>query len=151
MCAGIEFAERRVLWASDDPQLPILNKDGSVSWATWGRSYTLPDSALSPAGGWARLESLKEGRWKRWRPRPVKIPATSFMERAKDGSAVWFPIDPALVIQGCALLIPNRTQIAELGDTLVRVYVVTIPAAGEPARVHDRMPRLVPRQAPHQP
>lgn len=143
MCAGIEFEGRRILFSDENPQLPVLLKDGKIGWAVWGRPFKFPDAY--PAGGWARLDSIKSGRWKRWKPKPVKIPATAFMERAKDGRAVWFPIAGSLVIQGCAITVPNKIMIAERGRELVRVYVVTEPALGDVALVHDRQPRLVPR------
>lgn len=148
MCAGIEFEGERIMWAGESPQLPLLLKDGSIGWGIWGQPYQDVAIAAVPKGGWARLESIKDGKWKRFKPLPVKIPATAFMERARDGSEVWFPITDGLVIQGAAIAQPNQLYTAERGKSILRIYVVTQPAIGDVAAVHDRMPRLVPKEKP---
>lgn len=143
MCAGIEFEDRQILFASEDPQLPLLLRDGSVGWVSWGRPYTEQRDRRAPAGGWARLESIQAGAWKKYHAKPVQIPARRFMERAQDGRAVWFDMPPGFVLQGAAIELKNTVQTTELGSSTIRAYVVTVPAAGDVAAVHDRMPRLV--------
>lgn len=145
MCAGIEFNGRRVLFAEPSPQLPILLKGGAIDWAPWGKPFAESVDKSAPAGGWARLESIQAGKWKRYGAKPVLIVATAFMERDARGEAIWFPVAPGLAIQGAAIRRPNATLQAEQGLEVVRVYVVTVPALGDVAEVHDRMPRLVRR------
>lgn len=142
MCAGIEFAGRRILWSDDSPQLPMLRKDGGISWAAWGRPYH-QERRDCPAGGWARMESISEGKWKRYHPVAVKIPAAAFMERNATGEAVWFPLASGILIQGAAIELDNRVMTADRGNKEVRVYVVTVPADETVRPVHDRMPRLI--------
>jgi hypothetical protein len=60
MCSGIEFAGRRILWSDDNPQLPMLRKDGSICWGPWGKAFAEARRDI-PAGGWARLESIRDG------------------------------------------------------------------------------------------
>ena len=125
--------------------LPVLMADGAIEWFAWGKPFA--EDGKEPSGGWARHESLAEGKWKRWKPKPVKIPVTAFMERSPSKEAVWFPVDSSLVIQGAAIRLPNTVMVEERGSEIVRVYVVTIQAAGEVAKVHDRMPRLIKTEA----
>ena len=143
MCAAIEFQNRQILFTDDDPQLPLLLRDESVGWVPWGRPYAEQRDRRMPAGGWARLESIHAGAWKKYGAKPVQILARRYMERAKDGRAVWFDVPDGLVIQGAAIKVANATLQAEFGAELVRAYVVTVPAIGDVAAVHDRMPRLV--------
>jgi len=142
MCAGIEFGERRIYFKDKNAMLPILTRSGEIDWAMWGKPHGVDDK-FGPKGGSVRHDLLLSGAWKRWKPRPVKIPATAFMELAEDGSEVWLPIDSRLVIQGAAIEVPNRIHTLTLGTSYVRVYLVTVPAIGEVAKAHDRMPRLI--------
>lgn len=142
MCAGIEFGGRRILWSDENPQLPMLRKDGSICWGPWGKAFTEARRDI-PAGGWARLESIRDGKWKRYHPVSVKIPATAFMEKNAKGEAVWFPLASGIMIQGAAIETKNQIMTAEWGDKDVRVYVVTMPADDTVRPVHDRMPRLI--------
>lgn len=142
MCAGIEFAGRRILWADDNPQQPMPMKDGSICWGPWGKAFHEAKRDI-PAGGWARLESIRDGKWKRYHPASVKIPATAFMEKNAKGEAVWFPLASGIMIQSAAIETKNEIMTAEWGNKDVRVYVVTMPADESIRPVHDRMPRLI--------
>ena len=141
MCSAIDFHDRTVRFLDESPQLPLLMRDGSVEWAQWGKPFAESADRSAPAGGWARLESIQSGRWKRFGVKPVKVLAQRFMERD-----VWFPVPSGFYIQGAAIRCPNRTLQAELGVEVVRIYVVTVPAIGDIAAVHDRMPRLIPHR-----
>ncbi|WP_305644290.1 hypothetical protein [Nitrosomonas sp.] len=112
--------------------MPVRLRDGHVTWITWGRRR---DEATGkfPNGGWARLNSIKSGKWKPWHPRPVLIAADQFMEKDHDNQSHWVPLDTRMAIQG---LLAER-------DKETRVYVVTIDAPPEYAWIHDRWPRLV--------
>lgn len=143
MCIAIEYQGKVISWADAEPRLPVLRKDGEIEWVTWGLPFARARSATIPAGGWARLESIRDGKWRRYGARPVKIPASRFAERDADGTAHWFELTDGLVIQGAMIAVKNREQTATLGELILRVYVVTEPAIGDVATVHDRMPRTI--------
>jgi hypothetical protein len=143
MCAAIEYNGRKVYFRDSSPELPVLLKatpdspEGCVRWIPWGRPYgsSTKRSAPLPEGACARLESIKQGKWKRWHATPVQIPVTRFMERGPDKSEHWFDLQPGQVIQGC---------LAESSHSeVVAVYVVTVAARGWQLDVHDRWPRVV--------
>ena len=135
MCAAIEFKGRNVYFRDESPQLPVLLKRGlegidpEVIWIPWGVPYGNNEKHL-PEGAYARLESIKQGKWNRWHARPVQLPVSRFMERDPEKREVWFDLSPGEVIQGC------------LANDAV-VYVVTVPAPTEFAHIHDRWPRVV--------
>ena len=63
MCGGIEYQDQKIYFPQPDARLPVRLRDGQVTWITWGRRK---DEAIGkfPNGGWARLNSIKSGRWK---------------------------------------------------------------------------------------
>lgn len=131
MCGGIEFQETKVYFPNPKARLPVLLKDGGVSWVPWGwRSDT---GFKFPRGGWARHESVLAGKWKAWHPRPVLILCDKFMEKDEQKVSHWFDMKPEMAIQG---LIAER-------DAEQLVYVVTETPPAEFAWVHDRWPKLV--------
>jgi len=132
MCGGIEYQDQKIYFSQPDARLPVRLRDGDVTWIAWGRRK---DEATGkfPNGGWARLNSIKSGKWKPWHPRPVLIPAISFMEKDHDSQSRWIELDKGMVIQG---LLAER-------DKETRVYVVTIDTPPEYSWIHDRWPRLV--------
>jgi len=99
---------------------------------TWGKRKEEEDRFFAP-GGWARLDSINEGKWKRFHPKPVLLPVQSFMEKDHDRKSNWIDVPNGRVIQG--LLAVHEDQ--------ARVYVVTTETPAEYAWVHDRWPRLV--------
>jgi hypothetical protein len=103
-----------------------------VEWVIWGKRNEEPDRFFAP-GGWARLESVKEGKWKRFHPTPVLLPVRSFLEKDHERKSHWFDVPPGQVIQG---LLANH-------DDESRVYLVTIDTPAEYHYIHDRWPRLV--------
>lgn len=86
-----------------------------------------------PNTGWARLDSIYAGKWKRWKPRPVIIPVDRFMEKDEERSSHWIDVTPGMAIQG--LLAQH--------DKDRRIYIVTVDTPAEYSWVHDRWPRLV--------
>lgn len=143
MCSAIEYHGRKVYFREPEPKLPVLLKqgpdmpEGCVRWIDWGRPYgsTTKRSAPVPEGACARLESIKRGVWRKWHAHPVQIPVERFMERGPDKAEYWFDLQPGQSIQGC---------LAESSHSeLIAVYIVTVPAPQEFARIHDRWPRLV--------
>jgi putative SOS response-associated peptidase YedK len=143
MCAAIEYLGRKVYFRDDEPVLPVLLKhgpempEGAVRWIAWGRPHgsSTKRSAPLPEGACARLESIKQGKWKRWHATPVLIPAERFMERGPDKAEHWFKLQPGQVIQGCLA--------SSAHNEYASVYIVTVPAPREFAHVHDRWPRVV--------
>lgn len=107
-------------------------RHGGVTWVAWGRRKK-GDSGKFPNGGWARIDSIKSGKWKPWHPRPVLIPAENFMEKDPDGQSHWITLASGMAIQ--ALLAERKGE--------HRVYVVTVDTPHESQWIHDRWPRLV--------
>ena len=114
MCGGIEYQDQKIYFPQPGASLPVRLRDGNVTWIAWGRRK---DEAIGkfPNGGWARLNSIKSGKWKPWHPRPVLIVANRFMEKDQNNESHWIPLDTSMVIQGL---------LAERNNEL-RVYVVT--------------------------
>jgi putative SOS response-associated peptidase YedK len=145
MCAGVEIEGQekaaRIYFPVPTATLPVLMRDGSIVRMRWGarnEEQAADDGGRRwPRGGWARLESVKSGRWKVFDPQPVKIPARSYMEKDGEGQSHWFPLQPDEYIQGL---------VARIGEER-RVYVVTVNAPPEFAHIHDRWPRVVKRDS----
>jgi hypothetical protein len=82
MCGGVYYASNggdiRFYFPNPEAQRP-----GGIQLLAWGRR---PGKAGKlPLGGWARLNSIDEGRWDRWFPIPVKMPLKCFMEQDIEG------------------------------------------------------------------
>lgn len=145
MCAGVEIEGQekaaRIYFPVPTATLPVLMRDGSVARMRWGARKEEPapetGGARWPKGGWARLESIKSGRWNAYDPQPVKIPAKGYMEKDGEGRSHWFRLEPGEYIQGL---------VARVGEER-RVYVVTVSAPPKFAHIHDRWPRIVGREA----
>jgi len=131
MCGGIKYQDQQIYFPKPDARLPVLLRHGGVTWITWG-NRTTTDSSRFPNGGWARLDSIKLGKWKPWHPRPVLIPADSFMEKDHDKNSHWIDLAPGMAIQ--ALLAERNGE--------QRIYVVTEDTPIEYNWIHDRWPRL---------
>lgn len=137
MCGGVKYTDKTgkewaVYFPSSKAALPVLKRDGDVEWITWGKRKEEADRYFVN-GGWARLDSIKEGKWARFQPKPVLLPVQSFMEKDHDRKSHWIDVLPGQAIQG---LIATR-------DEESRVYVVTTDTPQEYEWVHDRWPRLI--------
>ena len=132
MCGGVQARVADKVWKIYFPNpkaaLPVLQADGTIEWAPWGRRREQPSNL--PATGWARQDSITAGKWARYRPRFVCISAERFMEKDANGVSHWFNLDPDQAIE--ALLL-------ELGEER-RVYVVTTTPPEQHAELHDRWP-----------
>ncbi len=115
MCGGIEYQGAKIYFPNPQARLPVRLRSGEVTWITWGRRQNESIGEF-PNGGWARLNSIKAGKWKPWHPKPVLIVADQFMEKDQNGESHWIPLDHRMVIQG---LLAERKE-------KTRVYVVTI-------------------------
>lgn len=132
MCGGVEYQDHKIYFPQPNARLPVMLRHGGVTWVTWGRRKK-GDSGKFPNGGWARIDSIKSGKWKPWHPRPVLIPAENFMEKDHDGQSHWITLTSGMAIQ--ALLAERKGE--------HRVYVVTVDTPPESQWIHDRWPRLV--------
>jgi len=110
--------------------LPVKKRDGGVELIRWGRRKE--QAGRLPQGGWARLDSIYAGRWDKWKPRPVKLPVSSFMEKDFSGASRWFDLTKGKWIQG--LLVRDHHE--------QRVYVVTIEPEIENSEF-ERWPRVL--------
>ena len=106
------------------PVLPV-RKGNEICFFDWGnRDDTVP----LPKTGWARLESLLEKKWDRFKPKVVLIPAVRGCEKK-----VWFDLTADIK----AVLVQK--------DGIERVYMITEAATPEYKKLtkHERMPRLM--------
>ena len=134
MCGGVYYMiggeEVRTYFPNPKACLPILRRDGEIERMPWGRRKN--QAGKLPLGGWARLESIYEGRWDRWFPKPVKLMVSQFMEKDIEGNSHWFDLTTGKWIQGLVAHWENER----------RVYVVTVvPEMAE--AVHERWPRIM--------
>ena len=81
-----------------------------------------------PNEGWARLDSIKAGKWKSWNPRSVLIPADSFLEKDHDKKSHWITLESRMLIQS---LLDERNDEH-------RVYIVTEETPPQYHWIHDR-------------
>jgi hypothetical protein len=148
MCGGIEYESihpetgevtlRKVYFPIPQARLPVIEPESPlIKLCQWGRRKEETGHAPLPEGGWARLISLKEGKWNRYHPKKVRIPALRWMEKDATRKSHWFDLPPDQAILGVLI---------EIQDQHI-VYVVTRPAEGSFAQVHRRMPFLVPIHA----
>lgn len=131
MCSGIEYQDQLLLWRDAEVRLPVQLADGGVTWRRWGERHGVAGAFVQ--GPCARLESIREGRWARFDPRPVEIPLQRYMERDAKGAPYWVRVDSCEVLQGL---------LATVGDDQ-RVYVVTVPSPGPYRHVQPRWPRVL--------
>jgi len=134
MCDGVYYSvndqDIRVYFPNPKAQLPVVTRTGETSLLAWGRR---PGQAGSlPLGGWARLDGIYAGRWDRWFPVPVKIPARCFMAKDFEGRSHWYDLTRGQWIQG--LVARDRHE--------RRIYMVTIEPELADA-IHNRWPRIM--------
>jgi len=139
MCGGIKYTDQQnktwtVYFPSPKAALPVIKKTGEIEWVTWGRRKE-EDAPYFPNGGWARLDSIKAGKWQRYQPVPVLLPVNAFMEKDHEKVSHWFEIKPDEVIQG----------LLTVQDDAARVYVVTTDTPSEFSYIHDRWPKIIQR------
>lgn len=134
MCQVVFYPEeQRVLkidFNQSQAKLPVLLKAGGVMWLPWGRRQL--QKGQLPLGGWARLESIVEGKWDTFFPKPVKIPVQGFAEVDFEGRAHYFKLVKGQAVQGL---------LARL-DQELRVYIVTITPERSDA-VFARWPKII--------
>jgi putative SOS response-associated peptidase YedK len=132
MCGGIQYQNQKIYFPQPNAKLPVMLRHGGVIWVLWGKRVNEGPGKF-PNGGWARLDSIKVGKWKPWHPKPALIPADCFLEKDHDKKSHWITLESGMFIQ--ALL-------AERNDEH-RVYIVTEETPPQYHWIHDRWPRLV--------
>ena len=137
MCGGIKYTDQQnkawtVYFPSPKAALPVIKKSGDIEWVTWGKRKE-ENEPYFPNGGWARLDSIKAGKWERFHPTPVMIPVQSFMEKDSEKVSHWFDMKLDEVIQG----------LVTIHNDIARVYVVTTDTPSEFSFIHDRWPRII--------
>ena len=73
-----------VYFANPKASLPVKLADGQIKLFTWGRRQM--QSGTLPLGGWARLQSIYQGKWNSYMPKPVRLPIVKFMEKDFEGN-----------------------------------------------------------------
>lgn len=139
MCGGIKYNDKagkewKVYFPSPKAALPVIKKSGEIEWVTWGKRKE-ENAPYFPNGGWARLDSIKEGKWQRFHPTPVLLPVNAFMEKDHEKVSHWFDLKSDEVIQG----------LLTVHEDVARVYVVTTDTPQEFSFIHDRWPRVIQR------
>ncbi len=120
---------RSLYWQRGEPLLPVLFEDGEeetprYELMLWGnRSKDIP----LPQTGWARLNSMAEGKWSYLKPEPVLIPVTYGVEKGK-----WFTIEHG--IKGMAVQRAHHRRVYMLTDDANEEYLTMTH--------HARMPVL---------
>ena len=131
MCSGIELDGQMHLWKDPEVKLPVVMKNGSLTWLRWGERHGVQSPFFQ--GPCARLESIKERKWARFNPRAVKIPIDRYMERDQKGAPYWVKPDAGSFLQGL---------VASWGEEQ-RVYVVTVETPEPFVYMQLRWPRVV--------
>lgn len=119
-----------VYFAKSNAMLPIKLLNGEIRLVRWGRRQH--ENRDMPLGGWARLESIHNGKWNRYLPKSVKLPIEKFMKTDFEGHVHWYEVIKGQWIQG--LLAQEENEYC--------VYIVTIvPELLDIC--HDRWPRII--------
>jgi hypothetical protein len=149
MCGGMsyqyldpetgEIKTRKVYFPIPKAKVPVIQNDtDTITLCQWGKRNGEDEGFDVPITGWARLISLKEGKWNRYNPVKVKIPALAWMEKDSERQSHWFDMATEQAIMG--------VRIEHQGKAFV--YVVTRPAEGGMSDIHERMPLLVSSSVP---
>ena len=134
MCGGAQFEVNgqtiKTFFPNPKARLPVLSRAGQPVMVPWGRREQ--QTGRTPLGGWARIESIRQGIWQRFQPRPVKISVEAFMEKNTQDHSEWFLLDSTQCIQG----------LLATDGPFQRLYVVTEPHPSS-THVSERWPRLI--------
>lgn len=138
MCSGVQYhyenQEVTTYFIHPSATIPVMRRDDSIILLPWGRRQN--ESGQLPLGGWAMLETIEQGRWDKFRPKFIKIPAQQFMERDLAETEHWFNLRRGRYLQG---LVARRAE-----ET--RVYIVTaIPRQFN--AIYQRLPRIITNRA----
>lgn len=135
MCCGAIYQFEgeiiKTYFPNPKAKLPVRTKGGEIELIDWGRREA-QDGQL-PLGGWARLESIRDGVWDKYFFHHVKVMIDQFMEKDRaTGASEWFGVNKGQYVHG---IVANDAE-------TTRLYVVTIEPDFEGA-IHDRWPRVL--------
>ena len=134
MCAGLMFqksdgSEFKVYFPIPLARIPFITKNGEQLEGIWGRRNKNEFKGENiPVTGWAKIESLKNGKWDKYKPEKVYIPALKYMEKDHDRNSHWFELAEKTKLIGIKLTIPDFNVI----------YMATRPTPKEFSHIHDR-------------
>lgn len=131
MCSGVEYQGEMHLWSDPEAHLPVRLKGGDLAWVRWGARHGVESPFFQ--GPCARLDSIKMGKWARFKPIPVRIPIERYMERNIRGKPYWVKTKSAETLQGLVATWEGQH----------RVYVVTVDTPTEFQHVQPRWPRVL--------
>ena len=143
MCGGAEYTyknpetqlveTRKVYFPQPFAKMPVFGDGGAVELLQWGKREGEDSEIPVPQTGWARESSLNSDYWQRYEPKSVLVPVLRFSEKGKLNKSRWFDMTAHTYLRGLRIDRPEKSF----------VYIVTNPAIGELAKVHDRMPLVV--------
>ena len=134
MCAGLMFQKSdgtlfKVYFPIPMVRIPFVTKEGQLLEGIWGRRNKDEfQNENIPVSGWARIESLKSGKWDKYNPEKVYIPAKSYMEKDHERNSHWFDVDEKTNLIGIKLTTKEHNII----------YMATRPTPKEFSHIHDR-------------
>ena len=124
--------KRTIYFSHANAMLPVRLANGEIRLVKWGRRQD--ENGEMPLGGWARLQSIHDGRWSQYLPKPVRLPIDKFMKTDYESHVHWYEVTRGQCIQG--LLAQEENE--------YRVYIVTIiPELLDVC--YDRWPRIIAR------
>lgn len=134
MCIGIYFQHQDkshiVHFTNANARLPVNIKNQPINLLPWGRKNN--ETGEAPLGGWLDVNSLREGKWNYFFPKPIKIPALKFLESDFEGKLNWFDLTRGQCIQGALI---------QDGD-IQRLYIVTLLPAKKDTN-YPRWPKII--------
>lgn len=143
MCGGFSYKHtdkitgepivRKVYFPIPHAEISVEEGEGAIRLVQWGRRKGEDEEFDIPVTGWARLDSIDAGKWKRYHPQQVRVPALSFMEKDTAKVSHWFEMKPETYLLGLEIVRDERSF----------VYIVTNPAQGPFKEIHDRWPVII--------
>lgn len=130
VCYSLEGRIVIVHFTNVKAQLPVKKKQNGIELLAWGRRPH--QTGKLPLGGWASLDSIKQGKWDQYFPKAVKLPLHKFMENDFTGKSEWFDVTGGYWVQGLLLQHENEK----------RVYIVTL-VPELPESLYLRWPRIL--------
>lgn len=130
MCTRVKYRGEALDHRAPTAQLPVLRRDGQVSWLPWGmrrgenhlhffHGATAPLSALA---GWGHLQ-----------PKPVRLPIEAIELCDRTQRAFWLALPARRLVRG--VMVSWQQE--------VRVYIVTDIVSGWQANWSKRWPVLL--------
>lgn len=135
MCDAVFYLSNgspaRIYFSNPKAVLPVRNKRlGTQVLVPWGRRQSQPGEL--PLGGSITHQSICKGKWDRFFPKSVLVPACSFGLRDFEGNVRWYDLIPGQWLHATYLK----------SDTASGVYLLTIDPE-LPDLPHPIWPKIV--------